>query len=82
MGTSGWFAIALIALGVITIFRAGKYARDAERRLQSGEDRFFEERREIRAYAQHRDPARIRRGGWAIIASGLVLLALDFFVVS
>lgn len=50
--------------------------------MRSGEDSYFEERREIEAYPQLRDPARIRRGGWFMMGSGVVLLLLDVLVIS
>ena len=82
MGTSAWFGLTLVAIGVITALRASKVAKDAEERLQSGEDRYFEERRELEAYPRQRDPVRIRRGGWFMIAAGIVLIALDALVIS
>ncbi|MEL7729271.1 hypothetical protein AAG612_07030 [Citromicrobium bathyomarinum] len=82
MGTSGWFGIALILMGAFTVFTAAKSARDAQQRLQSGKDRYFEERRELEAYPQLRNPSKIKRGGWFVMASGVVLVTLDVFVVS
>tara|TARA_B100000678_G_C18119235_1_gene465937 strand:+ start:147 stop:395 length:249 start_codon:yes stop_codon:yes gene_type:complete len=82
MGTSGWFSIALIAIGAFTVLRAARSAAEAEARMRSGEDRYFEERRALEAYPQQRDPAKIRRGGWFMIAAGFGLMMLDVLIVS
>lgn len=82
MGTAGWFSIALVAIGAFTVLRAARSAGEAQARMRSGEDSYFEERREIEAYPQLRDPARIRRGGWFMMGSGVVLLLLDVLVIS
>ena len=82
MGTAGWFSIPLIALGAFTVLRAARLAAEAEARLRSGEDRYFEERRELEAYPQQRDPAKIRRVGWSMMAAGVVVTMLDMLIVS
>ncbi|HEX8191611.1 MAG TPA: hypothetical protein VF552_01800 [Allosphingosinicella sp.] len=76
--------IAMLAFYVVmTIFSFGLFLRperEAQRvkaRMESGEDRFFEERRAYRAYPSLRVPRRIRIGGAVGTLLGIALCVME-----
>jgi hypothetical protein len=71
------FGVVLVLEGAFTIITARRRAVDAQRRMQSGEDHYFEERRELAAYPQLRDTRFIRWSGWLTLACGVLLIALE-----
>ncbi len=51
-------------------------ARQVQKRMRAGDDRFFEEQRTYRAYAILRDPRLIRLRAAVVLALGLLALIL------
>jgi hypothetical protein len=67
-----------LTLGSFAMFlRPERQARRVKARMESGEDRFFEERRAYRAYPSLREPRRIRIAGGVGTVLGLILCAME-----
>lgn len=68
--------VLMLLSGVLLVVTAGARARHATARMSAGDDHHFEERRYYQSYPSLRDPVRLRRRGYMIMALAVSLFAL------
>lgn len=66
----------IVLAGLWSILYANREAKAVERRMEEGDDRYFEEQRFYRAYRSSRDPKWIRRKGAVVVILGLAVAVL------
>lgn len=82
MAEDYWLSALLIISGAAMVLTAERQAKTAQRRMESGKDTYFEERRELAIYPSLHKASAIRRSGWMMIACSVAVGAIQMFAGS
>ena len=74
-----WLPALLLLGGVLMVATAERQARNAQRKIESEKDSYFEERRELAAYPSLHKASAIRRSGWMMIICSITVTAIQTF---
>ncbi len=69
-------SIALILLGCYIMITADKSSRQAMRRMEENDDRYYREQDELRAYPWRNNPKFIRTSGTFVMMCGIVIFTI------